>query len=55
MIYHPGARRVQLLTLGSGDSASLTLDQSGNVWRGQDVALLIPVDTEGNTKSPCRL
>ena len=45
MIYHPGARRVQLLTLGSGDSASLTLDQSGNVWRGQDVALLIPVDT----------
>ena len=42
MIYCPGARRAQLLTLGSGNSASLTLNQSSNVWRGQDVALLIP-------------
>ena len=45
MIYGPGARKTQLLTLGSGESAGLTLNQSSNVWRVQVVALLIPKGT----------
>lgn len=45
MIYGPGARKTQLLTLGSGKSAGLTLNQSSNVWRVQVVALLIPKGT----------